>query len=232
MAQSWRDLLFAHWRLPAEQIRPFIPAPLAMDTFQNQAWLAVVPFRMQGVRFRFAPPVPGTSGFPELNVRTYVTLGGKPGVWFFSLDAANWLAVRVARAWFHLPYFHATMNCAARGGRVDYRSERVRSAESPSVFRGSYRPVGEVFTPKKGTLEEFLTERYCLYSSGANGRILRGEIHHGPWRLQNAEAEIAQNSMTAQLGVTLAGRPLVHFSGRQDVVVWAPEVISAARSEN
>jgi len=229
MAQVWHDLLFAHWPIDAALLRPLIPGALRIDTFDGSAWIAVVPFRMSGVRLRFAPNVPGLSAFPELNVRTYVTAGGKPGVWFFSLDAANAVAVAVARAWFHLPYFRAHMRCENENGTIGYESERTHSGAMSGVLRGSYRPVGEIFEPLPGTLEHFLTERYCLYVANARGKILRGEIHHQPWPLQIAEAEFSNNTMTEAAGLALpVGKPLLHFSRRQDVVVWQPTAVAAS----
>jgi len=226
MAQSWHDLLFAHWPVDVAALHPFLPSKLRIDTFEGRAWLAVVPFRMTGVRMRGAPVVPWLSAFPELNVRTYVTFGGKPGVWFFSLDAGNSVAVAIARAWFHLPYFRARMNCAEREGWIYYQSERTHRGAPAGLLEGRYRPLGEVFRPQHGTLEHFLTERYCLYTTNWRGQIIRGEIHHPPWPLQRAEAEFAGNSMTASLGIALALRPLLHFARRQNVLVWPPSKIA------
>jgi len=224
MAQSWHDLLFAHWPIDAAVLRPLIPPQLPVDTFEGQAWVAVVPFRMTGVRLRGTSALPGLSAFPELNVRTYVTLGGQPGVWFFSLDAGNSLAVAVARAWFHLPYFRARMTCEKHQGWIHYQSERTHRGAPPGSLVGRYRPVDEVFYPRPGALEHFLTERYCLYTADAHGRIIRGEIHHPPWALQVAEAEFTENTMAEAAGIVLPARkPLLHFSLRQDVVVWRPE---------
>jgi len=226
MAQSWHDLLFAHWPIDTALLRPHIPAALQIDVFEGQAWIAVVPFRMSGVRLRWTPALPWLSAFPEMNVRTYVNAGGKPGVWFFSLDARNPVAVAIARAWFHLPYFRAQMNCAELDSWIHYRSERRHPGAAQGVFEGRYRPAGEMFDPKCGTLEHFLTERYCLYAAGSRGRIYRGEIHHPPWRLQAAEAEFAKNSMVEAAGLTLAShQPLLHFARRQDMVAWAPQWI-------
>ena len=226
MAQTWHDLLFAHWQVKAAPLRPLVPAPLQIDTFEGRAWLAVVPFRMTGVRLRGTPSLPWLSAFPELNVRTYVTCGGKPGVWFFSLDAANSLAVAIARAWFHLPYFRARMSCAEHEGWIHYASERTHGRAPAALLEGRYRPVGDVFSPQPGTLEHFLTERYCLYSTNARAQIIRGEIHHPPWPLQPAEAEFARNSMTQSLGIALTPHPLLHFARRQDVLVWPPRKIT------
>jgi uncharacterized protein len=227
MAQVWHDLLFAHWRIDAALLRPLIPAALQIDPFDGSAWIAVVPFRMSGVRLRFTPGLPGLSAFPELNVRTYVTLGGKPGVWFFSLDAANAIAVAVARTWFHLPYFRARMTCEDRAECVFYRSERTHDGARVGVLDAKYRPVAAAFEPRPGTLEHFLTERYCLYAVDSAGRLSRSEIHHPPWQLQVAEAKFAGNSMTQAAGVPLPeGNPLLHFARRQDVAVWRPRRVT------
>jgi uncharacterized protein YqjF (DUF2071 family) len=223
MAQSWHDLLFAHWRVDAALLRPFVPEALEIDTFESQAWIAVVPFRMSGVRLRGTPALPWLSAFPELNVRTYVVAGGKPGVWFFSLDAQNPIAVALARAWFHLPYFRATMHCEDRAGWIHYASERTHRGAKPCVLEAKYRPIGEVFEALPGTLEHFLIERYCLYAQASDGRIFRGEIHHPPWQLQPADAVFGQNSMTEAAGIALpSGKPLLHLVRRQSVVVWNP----------
>jgi uncharacterized protein YqjF (DUF2071 family) len=227
MAQSWHDLLFAHWPVDTAELRPLLPPRLQIDTFRAQAWLGIVPFHMSGVRLRGTPAVPGLSAFPELNVRTYVTEGEKPGVWFFSLDAGNALAVAVARAWFHLPYFLARMACMEESGWIHYRSERSHRGVPSALLVGRYRPVGQIFSAQPGTLEHFLTERYCLYASDNSGQIIRGEIHHSPWPLQVAEAAFTWNSMAEAAGVSLpVSKPLLHFVKRQDVVVWQPKRLS------
>ena len=221
MAQVWHDLLFAHWPVAPQVIRPLVPASLELDTFEDEAWLGVVPFRMSGVRLRGTPALPYFSAFPELNVRTYETLGGKPGVWFFSLDATNFAAVVAARLWFHLPYFHATMKLVEKDGWISYSSSRrVHRGEPQAVFKGRYRATENVFEADRGTLEHWLTERYCLYAEFSQ-RIYRSEIHHRPWPLQPAEAEIAMNTMTVPLNLALPQiSPLLHFAKLQDVRVW------------
>ena len=137
MEQQWHDLLFAHWRVDEAWLRQHVPGGLEIDTYQGQAWLGVVPFRMEGVRLRYAPAIPGTSQFPELNVRTYVKHDEMAGVWFFSLDAASRLAVIVARGWFHLPYFFARMRCADRDGWIEYASERKERDGTGAVLAGN-----------------------------------------------------------------------------------------------
>ena len=223
MAQIWHDLLFAHWPVTVGSLRPFIPSNLEIDTFDGQAWLAVVPFRMSGVRLRGTPALPWLSAFPELNVRTYVVRDGKPGVWFFSLDAGNPLAVVIARAWFHLPYFRAQMRCGERNGWIESASERTPSAAPAATLQCRYRPVGPTFSPSLGSLEHFLTERYCLYTVNKNSYLIRGDIHHSPWPLQLAEAEFERNTMAESLAIPLASQPLLHFVNRQDMVVWQPQ---------
>ena len=224
MTMSWLDLLFAHWSFPPEQIRARVPEVLELDTFEGRAWVGVVPFRMANVGPRGVNWLPGVSAFPELNVRTYVIADGKPGVWFFSLDAASVLAVRGARTAFHLPYFRALMSCEQRDGWVEYRSERRHPDQPAGVFRGRYRGCGETYLSEPGTLEHWLTERYCLYVLDRKGRARRGEIHHKPWPLRRAEAEIETCTVTKGWGIELPDEPpLLHFVSQIDVVAWLLE---------
>jgi uncharacterized protein len=217
MVQSWHDLLFAHWPVAKEELRPLVPAQLALDTFDGQCFLGVVPFWMSGVRARGLPAMPGVSRFPELNVRTYVTFGEKPGVYFFSLDAANLPAVWAARAFYHLPYFHAAMNAEVGDQEIIYASRRHHGN---AEFRGRYAPRAPVRIHERGSLEHWLTERYCLYTVHRE-RVYRGEIHHQPWPLQDARAEIAVNSMAMSAGIVLPDTlALLHFSRRLDVLIW------------
>lgn len=215
-----------HWPVPEGWLRPLVPAALELDTFDGSAWLGVVPFRMSGVRPRLLPAVPFLSNFAEINVRTYVTNGGRPGVWFFSLDADNPVAVRLAHATFHLPYFDARMSCRADDEWVYYESIRTHRDAPEARFAGRYRPTGGAFDSRPGSLESFLTERYCLYSADAAGNVRRGEVHHAMWPLQSAEAEIETLEMTAQIRVALpdAG-PILHFARRLDVVAWPPKKV-------
>ena len=226
MKQIWHDLLFAHWPVPIEQLRPLIPQALQIDTYEGQAWIGVVPFRMSGIRPRWMPALPWISAFPELNVRTYVIANNKPGVWFFSLDAANPVAVAVARRWYHLPYFHARMACRGVGDGIAYESHRIHRSAPSATFVGQYHPVGLVFQAERGSLVYWLTERYCLYAVDARQRLYRGEIDHPPWPLQMAEAQFATETMTHPLGIKLPDRPmLLYFSRRQEVRVWQIRVV-------
>ena len=148
MRMRWLDLLFAHWPVPVETLRPLIPAGLEVDTFEGRAWLGIVPFRMEDVAPRFLPAVPGPGAFPELNVRTYVRWRGRGAVWFLSLDAASRLAVAGARTAFHLPYFRARMSSETEAGWVEYRSERTDPRGPAAVFDARYRPTGRSSPPR------------------------------------------------------------------------------------
>lgn len=243
---DWKDLLFMHWPIEAGHLRPFIPPALEIETFEGNAWLGVVPFTMSGTRARFTPPVPGLSRFPELNVRTYVRPAGgpeqnRPGVWFFSLDVTRRAAVEAARTIYHLPYFRATMSAgsmAGSGGRmVTYSHQRIDSntrvvfgspCKVQACFAGRYRPVGPVRQAAPESLESFLTDRYRLYAwagrRSGEGQLYSAEIHHPPWPLQDAEAEITSNTMTGFLGIEdLPGEPLLHFSRFIKVAAWLPQ---------
>lgn len=221
MTMAWLDLLFAHWSFAPEQIAKLLPANLELDTYDGRAWVGVVPFRMENVGPRGLNWVPGISAFPELNVRTYVTRDGKPGVWFFSLDATSMLAVRAARTGFSLPYYDAEMRCERRDGWVEYSSAR---ADPPGVFEGRYRATGPVYRSEPNTLEAWLTERYCLYAAARDGTIQRGEIHHLPWPLQRAEAEIEICTVSDAWGIPLPDEPpLLHFVERIDTLAWLLE---------
>jgi uncharacterized protein YqjF (DUF2071 family) len=216
--QTWCDLLFAHWRVPAEQLRRVIPPALPLHLYDDgSAWLGITPFVVKGLRPRGTPPMPWISHFPELNVRTYVELDGKPGIYFFSLDAGRRAAVIAARRVYRLPYFHARMRADRVGARIDYASERIDSSGSPAAFRGQYSPSGEI---THDHLARWLAERYCAYVVDEHGRPLRIDIHHPPWPLQPAEGELEAQGMADQIGIELEGEPLLHFSARQDTLIW------------
>jgi uncharacterized protein len=218
--QTWCDLLFAHWRVPAAQLRRVVPdvLPLHLDP-DGSTWLGITPFLVHGLRLRGTPALPWLSHFPELNVRTYVELDGKPGIYFLSLDAARYAAVIAARRTYRLPYFHARMRVAKTGARVDYDSVRADSSGPPARFRGSYSPAG---ADTDDQLARWLAERYCAYTLDGDGRPLRIDIHHSPWPLQPASGELEAQGMADQVGIELEGEPLLHFSARQDTLIWPP----------
>jgi uncharacterized protein len=218
MGQSWIDLLFAHWAVPESALRAVVPARIPIDTFDGTAWIGLTPFEVVGLHPRALAPMPWLSRFPELNLRTYTTIDGRPGIWFFSLDAARTAAATVARLTYQLPYRHARMAIARAGKRIEYRS---RARIAPAVLRAAYEPTGPATHPAPGTLEHFLTERYCLYTVDRHARLRRADIHHLPWALQPARAELAENTMTEPLEIRLpAQQPLLHYAARQDVLVW------------
>jgi uncharacterized protein YqjF (DUF2071 family) len=223
MSQVWHDLLFAHWPISPELMRKIVPPQLPLDLYDGKCWVGVVPFWMSGVRPRAIPPLLGLSKFPELNVRTYVTLENKPGVYFFSLDARSHLTVWGAKTFFNLPYYFAQMSVTRDQEWFYYHSKRT---DQPAELRGRYRETGPIFHAQAGTLEHFLAERYCLYTVSRNV-VYRCEIHHAPWPLQTAEAEFAKNTMAQAAGVDLPSvQPLLHFARRQDVIVWPLQTLS------
>jgi uncharacterized protein YqjF (DUF2071 family) len=224
MEQTWNDLLFAHWPVAVTTLRALVPQQLPLDLYEGRAYVAVAPFWMSRVKARWIPPVPGLARFPELNVRTYVTLGGKPGIYFFSLDAGRRAAVWGARIGYSLPYYYAHMKVEG-SQEIRYRSVRQHGPR-PAEFRGRYGATGEVRLRERGSLEHFLTERYCLYTVDRGGEPWRAQIHHAQWPLQDAAAEFEVNTMGAAAGIALPGKPpLLHFSKRLRVLIWWPEKI-------
>ena len=228
MAQRWNDLLFAHWPIPASDIARLLPAGLEVDTFDGYAWVGVVPFWMDQIRTRVVGErcivVPGTASFCELNLRTYARsrATGLQGVFFFSLDAASALAVIGARTLFHLPYFLASMHQQIDAdGTVEYSSNRLLTSRQVR-FKARYRGLGKVAAPSRaGSLEHFLTERYCLFARHA-GQVRVGHVHHLPWPLEAAEAEIRINELPAAHGIVLPDRPpVLHFAHELNVYIWA-----------
>jgi uncharacterized protein YqjF (DUF2071 family) len=207
MGQTWRHLLFAHWRVPQDVLRPHVPEPLVLEEHDGSAWIGLTPFRITGLRARGVPPLPLLSSFYELNCRTYVRVGDQPGIWFFSLDASSRAAVVAAQRTYRLPYRHA---------RIDAHGDSFRAeTDGAGSFSARYRGVGAPDPAEPGTLEHFLTERYCLYAAEGT---MRAEIHHAPWPLQAADAEVEQSRIAP---VALDGEPIFHFADRLDVVIWS-----------
>lgn len=252
MHQNWGKLLFMHWPIAATDLRPLIPAPLSIDTFEGSAWIGVVPFTMWGIRASFLPPIPGTSAFHELNVRTYVHFNGVPGVWFLSLDAAHRLAVWGARTFYRLPYFNAEMQLKQSGDRIvysstrrdemtyakffdvdqagfesDFTSERFCNLP-PARFDGSWNICEPRTEAAPGSIEFFLTERYCLYTFHRR-QIHQSRIYHDPWPLRTATIETYESSMIESLGLPAPeGSPLLHYAESIAVDIWPLKRVSAA----
>jgi uncharacterized protein YqjF (DUF2071 family) len=215
MGQSWERLAFLHWPVDAAMLSAVLPPDVEPDQFDGSAWIGVTPFEVHSFRLRLTLPVPVISTFPEINVRTYVTCGGIPGIWFMSLDTSNWLAVQAARRAYRLPYHHASQAVRKRGDWIEFESRR-----EDARFAGRYRPLGEVQPAQQGTFEHFMAERYALYTLNEREDVLRGDIHHRPWPLQPAEVEIGDNSMARPYGIELTGEPRAHYAERVDVVFW------------
>lgn len=234
MTQRWNDLLFAHWPIAPAAVAKFVPEGLMIDTFHGSAWLGIVPFWMDRIKFRVIPAILGTSSFPELNVRTYVRdpRTGTPGVLFLSLDAASLPAVVFARAVYRLPHHWAEMHLDERSDREFTYYSRRRFTSEPVMFVARYRGLGptrKMVESGPGSLEYFLTERYCLFTRGRDGQPMRANIHHIPWPLEAAEADIERNDLAAALGITVPNQPpVLHYSRRLAVYVWQLERLRPA----
>lgn len=222
----WCDVAFLHWPIPAAALRGVVPEVLEIDTFDSQAWIGIVPFRMEGVRLRGAPGVPTAHTFAELNVRTYVRVSGFNGVWFFSLDAASRLAVRGARLIYNLPYFDAEIELTRQDNTVDYRSRRVHGGAPNAELDVSYTATSAAYRAEPGTLDHFLVERYRLFTHSQRRGLGYIEIDHEPWPLQRGTAVLRRNTMTSSLGFDLSQRaPIVHCARELDVIAWPRKAV-------
>ncbi|MBK8015035.1 MAG: DUF2071 domain-containing protein [Deltaproteobacteria bacterium] len=219
MTMSWQNLLFAHWPISPAVLRPHIPACFDVDTFDGEGWISVVPFIMSDVGPRGLSRLPWVSKFAELNVRTYVRHKDKAGVYFFSLDAANPVAVRVARMGFHLPYHDARFELSRFGARQSYQCKR---SDGTASFVGEYEPLdGELLALERDSLERWLFERYCFFTVDRAQRPYVGEVQHAPWSVRGAASSIRINTMTAPQGLALPDvEPLCHHAERLDVLGW------------
>ncbi|EMI57742.1 YqjF family protein [Rhodopirellula sallentina] len=222
MRMTWSELLFAHWALDPDVVRRWLPEGLQLDTREGKAWVGVVPFLMSKVTPRLCPPLPRMSRFLELNLRTYVSIDGKPGVWFLSLDAESPFAVRAARATFNLPYKDAVMSMQrSTHGEIEYESRRTHRGEPTAQYAACYSASGETFYATPGTLEHWLTARYCLYSVNRHGKIYRGEIDHPPWQLAEASYRETRNTMGCPFGFEFEGDPHVLVAKPVEARAWA-----------
>jgi uncharacterized protein len=221
MRQTWVDLSFLHWAIEPSIVRTLVPAGLHLDLHDGMAWIGLVPFLITDLTLPKAPAVPWLSTFPETNVRTYVVdQEGRRGVWFFSLDAARLLAVVGARASYALPYFWAKMSVKREGDKIRYESAR---------HVGNCRCNVEVeigpLVPEPSGLEVFLTARFRLFAERGKW-LLKADIEHQPWKLQQAKAMKCEESLIVAAGLpVMTTAPLVHFGGRVDVMVGAPEAV-------
>lgn len=223
MYQSWGELLFMHWPIPADLLRPLVPDRLVIDTFDGSAWIGLTPFTMWDVRPVLAPALPVLSRSHELNVRTYVHLDGVPGVWFFSLDANNAIAALGARLAFHLPYFRARMDLTRQDLTIYFTSRRTHRHAAPAGFDAAWTVGDRLPQSQPGSLEFFLTERYCLYSARADA-LYRARIFHRPWPLHRARLLSCRSTMIESQGLPPpGGAPLLHQQGEPlRVGIWPP----------
>lgn len=231
MRQDWHHLLFLHWVVPADSLRRLLPPGLDLDLHEGRAYVGLVPFTMAGVRPVGLPSFAPLSNFHETNVRTYVHAGGRdPGVWFFSLDAANAVAVMIARATFHLPYHRARMSLTHVGGpdpqtpgTISYVSERLWPGPTPASHAIRATPRGPIAPAAVGTLEHFLAERYLLYAC-RRGRLYRGQVHHESYPLQGADVRSLEENLVAAAGISRPdGPPLAHYASGVRVEVFPLE---------
>jgi uncharacterized protein YqjF (DUF2071 family) len=234
MTQRWNDLLFAHWPVPAASLTPLLPEGLDVDTFQGSAWLGIVPYWMDRIKVRGMPPVFGARSFPEMSLRTYVRdqCTGTQGVYFFSLDASNLLAVAAGRMIYHLPIHWAEMRIEQRSEReFSFQSRRLlspRTARFSARYRGK-GPSSKLAESHSGTLEYFLMERNCFFTRNRAGQTIKAKIHYVPWPLEEAEADIEQNNLAAGIGISLPNRaPVLHYLRRMAVYIWPAELVRPA----
>ncbi len=216
MKQSWNNALFIHYPIRLQVLRKLVPEVLPLDSYDGWGWIGLVPFHMEGVGFR---GIPITTNFPELNLRTYITINGKPGVYFFSLDATHLPMVILTRKLCHLPYSHAEIDMQQNEDHIIFES--VRKKHTEIALNCTYRATSEPFLGTKGSFDEWLTERYCFYTTNPKGNVLRCDILHRPWPLQRAEAEIRTNTILSGQGIIVEQvPPVLHYSQGVDVRVW------------
>ncbi|MGH7475333.1 MAG: YqjF family protein [Longimicrobiales bacterium] len=220
--QDWEDVGFANWPVPVERLRPLVPPELEIDTFDGLAWITLTPLRVR-IRPRTLRLPLGVLDFPELNLRTYVRVRDRPGIFFFSLDAGSRLAVAGARTLYRLPYYTAEMRMTRSDGRVSFRSRREDGA---ARLVASYVLDGEARAAAPGTREHWLAERYALYVVLRSGRVHRTDIHHRPWLLQPARFDIETNTVGETAGIALTGEPQAcMYAAQQKVLTWGPRAV-------
>ncbi len=219
-AQRWEQLLFLHWPVPMATARSLVPAAIDIDTYEGQAYVSVLSLRMARVHLRDLFPMPDLGDFPELNVRTYVVHDGKPGVWFVSIDAPSHLNTWIGRHVFHLAYDTAHMRMTDDGGHVDFTSDRERGT---ARFAATYELHGPAAPAAAGSLEEFLAERYCMYTLDHERQLRRADIEHQPWMLQPVTVDVHENSVLQGDGMPDLGPPAhAMYAGALENVVWLP----------
>jgi len=234
MTQRWNDLLFAHWPIPTAAIEVLLPEWLQADSFQGSAWLGAVPFWLDRIKIRGVPPIPGLRRLPDLNLRTYVRdrMTGSPGFYCFSVDSSSLVAVAAAHAMYHLPYRLAEMRLEPRSEREFAVYSRRRFSRDDVIFKASYRGLGPTHKTAEiqpGSFEYFFSERPCVFAMNRAGEPIRANLHHVPWPLEEAEADIERNDLAAAVGIRLPDqKPILHYSRRLAVYVWPAELVRPA----
>ncbi|RUL49875.1 YqjF family protein [Lysinibacillus antri] len=213
MKQTWSENLFVHYPVKKEHLQKLIPKPLQLDTYDNRAWVSIVPYFIQNMRGHGMPAIPGTKEFAGFNLRTYVRANEKPGVYFFHLGASNWFATKGAKTFFQLPYFYEDI-------RMDKEKEMVHF-QAPGKLVCAYKGASKPYHPSKGSLDEWLVERYCLYTTNQKGKLFQGNILHPSWVLYDAEAEFQENTLLSRYNITPeSDRPILHFAHKREVAIW------------
>lgn len=221
MTQTWEDVLFLHWPVDEQLLRKHIPETLELDVYEGKAWLGIVPFEVKGMRPRLLPTFPFIGSFLELNVRTYVKYKGKPGVYFFSLDTSNFVVVTMAKIGYALPYRHAEMKIERKHQEI-ILSNNWKDEKQSEHFQCTYTPVSPIYYSEKGTLDHWLTERYCLWTVRGN-MLMRTDIHHTKWELQNAEVALHHNTMASFLPTSIYDKvPVAHYCQSKQAYFWPP----------
>jgi len=234
MTQRWNDLLFAHWPIPVPAMETLLPEWLQADSYQGSAWLGAVPFWLDRIKIRGVPSIPGLRSFPDLNLRTYVRdrITGSPGFYCFSVDSSNLLAVAAAHAVYHLPYRLAEMRLEPRSEREFAVYSRRRFSRPDVIFKARYRGLGPTHRTAEihpGSFEYFFSERPCVFSTNRTGQPIRANLHHVPWPLEEAEADIERNDLATAVGIRLPDQnPILHYSRRLAVYVWPAELVLPA----
>lgn len=217
MKQTWSDILFVHYPVKRELLERLIPKALTLDTLDGYGWVTIVPYLTSTMRMKGLPAIPGMQSFPGYNIRTYVTFNGKTGVYFFGLTAANWISANMAKIFFNLPYYYVAMNFRRQGNRIEFGGETI--GEDALICQ--YKPITEKFLARKGSLDEWLVERYCLYTTNQKGEPLRCDILHQPWLLQKAEASFFHNELLSKYKILPESTdPILHFSNKVVVRIW------------
>ncbi|MBI1880661.1 MAG: DUF2071 domain-containing protein, partial [Chloroflexi bacterium] len=218
MALNEEHVLFMHWPIPAEHLRPLVPTQMELDTYDGQAWLSLIPLRMGSLHLRWLPPIPGTSTIIQVGLRTYIHVNHEPAIYYLTQYADNDLYIWVARYLFQLPYHKARMTFSPQQAGFHFECHEPASG---AEFVASYRPVGQPSPATPGSLEHFLLERYTLFSQSPAGKLYRGVVGHAPWPVQQIEVDIERNTIPSVMGLTLPpAAPLLHFSPGVHDIAW------------